>query len=189
MLFYAGHGDFDKELDGSYWLPHEAERGKTHSYLYNERVFEFIGKIKTHHSVLILDSCFSGDIFVRNRSLGEAIEGQGSRWGLSSGRLGPVPDKILFFSHLLERLENAQEDVGFLDLANWVKKETERSSQKRQVPQVEPLVMEGNLFFSSANLSPRKMLALFCEVRLPTGKSASWKRHCPGRYCGENPLC
>ena len=144
LLFYAGHGDFDKELDGSYWLPHEAERGKTHSYLYNERVFEFIGKIKTHHSVLILDSCFSGDIFVRNRSLGEAIEGQGSRWGLSSGRLGPVPDKSLFFSHLLERLENAQEDVGFLDLANWVKKETERSSQKRQVPQVEPLVMEGH---------------------------------------------
>ncbi|MGE5812666.1 MAG: caspase family protein [Ignavibacteria bacterium] len=63
LIFYAGHGQFNKALNKGYWVPVDAAENSIADYISNNDVKTFIGGIPSKHTLLITDACFSGDIF------------------------------------------------------------------------------------------------------------------------------
>jgi Caspase domain/Glucodextranase, domain B len=63
LIFYAGHGQFNKALNKGYWVPVDATSNSVADYISNSDVKTFLGGIPTKHTLLITDACFSGDIF------------------------------------------------------------------------------------------------------------------------------
>jgi len=63
FIFYAGHGHYEKDNDIGYWLPSDAEVNNPSNWLYNDQLVADIKKIKSLHTLLVSDACFSGSIF------------------------------------------------------------------------------------------------------------------------------
>ena len=115
LVFYAGHGFYDKSKELGYWLPSDAKIESRARWISNTTVRDYIGSIKqAKHIILITDACFGGSIFTGGgRSAYEAnLQRQfmdaykyKSRKGLTSGNLTEVPDQSLFIEMLLRELE------------------------------------------------------------------------------------
>ena len=116
LIFYAGHGHYEDDNDIGYWLPKDAEETNSANWLYNDQLVAAMRKIKSLHTLLISDACFSGSIF-KNRSI--SITGATdvikkkyqlpSRKAITSGTLKTVPNKSVFIKYLLDRLEKNKE--------------------------------------------------------------------------------
>jgi hypothetical protein len=63
LIFYAGHGQFNKGLNKGYWVPFDAQTNSVADYISNNDVKTFVGGIPSKHTLLITDACFAGDIF------------------------------------------------------------------------------------------------------------------------------
>lgn len=111
LIFYAGHGDFDKQTEIGYWIPSDASRSSRSKWFRNSMLVENIRAINSKHTFLIADACFSGGIF-KTRSISNNASAEisnymkkSSRKAITSGRLTPVPDKSVFMKYLLKALE------------------------------------------------------------------------------------
>jgi hypothetical protein len=112
LIFYAGHGHYEDDNDIGYWLPKDAEVSNSSNWLYNDQLVASMRKIKSLHTLLISDACFSGSIF-KNRSISlvganDVIKKKyqlPSRKAITSGTLKTVPNKSVFIKYLLDRLE------------------------------------------------------------------------------------
>ncbi len=72
LIFYAGHGYWDEEFQQGYWLPSDARKNSKSSWISNATIRDYIYGIKTKHTLLIADACFSGGMFkTRNAFSGE----------------------------------------------------------------------------------------------------------------------
>ena len=96
LIYYSGHGYMNPRTDLGYWIPIEAERGFTADYIANSTIRDLIKAIDCRHVLLISDSCFSGELLVRDVSNdgGGAYsqwEKNPSRWIFCSGK-GVVSD-------------------------------------------------------------------------------------------------
>jgi hypothetical protein len=116
LIFYGGHGHYEKENDIGYWFPTDAESGNPANWLYNDQLVADVKKIKSLHTLLISDACFSGSIFkTRSVNMEEASSfirqkyQLASRKAITSGTLKTVPNKSVFIKYLLERLNNNKE--------------------------------------------------------------------------------
>jgi len=110
LIFYAGHGYYDKARDFGYWLPSDAKLSSPSAWISNSTIKDYIGAIKSKHTLLITDACFGGSIF-KTRSItteilrfNEAYKNS-SRKALTSGNLNEVPDKSVFLKFLIKSLE------------------------------------------------------------------------------------
>lgn len=63
LIFYAGHGQYNKRLNKGYWVPVDANSKSVAGYISNNDIKTFLGGIPTKHTLLITDACFAGDIF------------------------------------------------------------------------------------------------------------------------------
>ncbi len=117
LIFYAGHGVFNKELNMGYWLPSDAKSSSKANWILNSTVKDYIAGINTKHTLLISDACFSGSIF-KTRDVTSSLDDFGfsriyrmpSRKAMTSGTLNTVPDKSVFMEFLIKRLkENDRE--------------------------------------------------------------------------------
>ncbi|MGE5353524.1 MAG: caspase family protein [Acidobacteriota bacterium] len=63
LIFYAGHGQFNKVLNKGYWVPVDANVNSVADYIANSEVRTFLAGIPSKHTLLITDACFAGDIF------------------------------------------------------------------------------------------------------------------------------
>src|SRR5690554_2830851 len=63
LIFYAGHGHYNKALNKGYWVPVDAKTNSIADYISNSDVKTFLGGIPSKHTLLITDACFAGDIF------------------------------------------------------------------------------------------------------------------------------
>lgn len=63
-IFYSGHGHLDKTSDTGFWIPADGGRDQTaqENWITNSQIRGYLRKIKARHVVLIVDSCFSGDM-------------------------------------------------------------------------------------------------------------------------------
>ena len=110
LIFYAGHGYWDKDIEQGYWLPRDAEIKNDSQWLSNYRILKAIEGIKTNHTLLISDACFSGGIFkTRNfsKEMPQEIKTllkKRSRTAMTSGVLQKVPDKSIFMKYLVKKL-------------------------------------------------------------------------------------
>ena len=69
LIYYAGHGDLDRQYNDGWWIPVDAEAGNPVTYLDNVQVQKAMGNTKARHVLLISDSCYSGTLFGRGRAL------------------------------------------------------------------------------------------------------------------------
>jgi hypothetical protein len=110
LIFYAGHGFYDKAKDFGYWLPSDAKTTSRSAWIANSTIKDYIGAIKSKHTLLITDACFGGSIF-KTRSVESMVRRfneqykDRSRKALTSGNLTEVPDKSIFVQFLLKNLK------------------------------------------------------------------------------------
>lgn len=116
LVYYAGHGFWDGDLSQGYWLPSNATWEDRAEWISNSDVRDYIKAIKTKHTLLISDACFSGGIFssreARERSEAsiEKMYELPSRKAITSGTLKTaVPDRSVFVEYLLKRLKENKE--------------------------------------------------------------------------------
>ncbi len=101
LIYYSGHGEFKQELNKGYWVPVDAATMSISNFISNNDIQTFLSGIKSKHTLLIADACFSGDIF-RGKTVSipyensdkyyEKVYNLPSRKAISSGGLEPVMD-------------------------------------------------------------------------------------------------
>jgi len=120
LIYYSGHGDYKQDIRKGFWVPVNASTTSTSNYLSNADIQSLLAGIKSKHTLLIADACFSGDIF-RGKTLTipfspenkyyHKVQSLPSRKAMSSGGLEPVMDggkdgHSVFAYYLLRALEN-----------------------------------------------------------------------------------
>lgn len=101
LVYFSGHGEFKASLNKGYWIPADATTSSTSSYISNNDIQTFLAAIKSKHTLMISDACFSGDIF-RGNTISVPFESSEkyfkqvyslpSRKAISSGGIEPVMD-------------------------------------------------------------------------------------------------
>ena len=102
LIYYAGHGVFDKAANKAYWLPVDAQNNDDTNWIIADTVTSNIRRISSNHILIVSDSCYSGtftrmsklDISSaeqRNRFL-KRMQSKKSRTLLASGGNEPVSD-------------------------------------------------------------------------------------------------
>lgn len=115
LIFYAGHGYWDEGMGVGYWLPRDAAKNNPVNWLPNTDLTNYLGAIKTKHTLLIADACFSGGIFKTRSAFSDtyAIEmlyQLNSRKAITSGTLTVVPDQSVFFQYFIKNLKENSND-------------------------------------------------------------------------------
>ncbi len=114
LIFYAGHGYYDKDSECGYWLPADAALETTAEWFPNSTLVNHLRGIHSKHTLLITDACFAGSIFktrsvtIPQEVIYERIYEQPSRKAMTSGRMTKVPDNSAFIKYLIQRLDENQ---------------------------------------------------------------------------------
>lgn len=101
FIYYSGHGEYKQQLDKGFWVPVDATSKTTAQFISNNDIQTYLGGIKSKHTLLVSDACFSGDIF-RGETISVPYENSDkyynkvhelmSRQAMSSGGIEPVMD-------------------------------------------------------------------------------------------------
>lgn len=101
FIYYAGHGQADGENQRGFWVPFDGKARSTGTFISNSRIRDDIdiAAMRAKHVYLVADSCFSGSLFARSRSLPplndkffSRLDENKSRWAMTSGMNEPVAD-------------------------------------------------------------------------------------------------
>ncbi len=118
LVFYAGHGVWEKQKELGYWLPSDAEMTSRSAWIANSQIKDYLSDnvIRAKHTLLITDACFGGSIF-KSRSVSaetfmriNELYKEPSRKAMTSGNLSAVPDKSIFIQQLLKKLGENEDD-------------------------------------------------------------------------------
>jgi len=110
LVFYAGHGFWDKDTEFGYWIPTDSKITSTAQWLANSQIKDYVAAIKSKHTLLIADACFGGSIFLNRKAFPEGSDAANklydspSRKAMTSGSLTEVPDRSVFLEYLVKRL-------------------------------------------------------------------------------------
>ncbi|MGA8268773.1 MAG: caspase family protein [Candidatus Acidiferrales bacterium] len=125
LIYYAGHGMYDKDADKAYWLPVDAERDDNSHWIMADDITTEVKVIPARHVLIISDSCYSGGMTreiapsftqqERDRFLEKMVLGR-SRTLMSSGALEPVSDgggggHSVFTGALIKALSTSSDEV------------------------------------------------------------------------------
>ncbi|HIA36737.1 MAG TPA: caspase family protein [Flavobacteriales bacterium] len=123
FIYYSGHGEFKEKLNKGYWVPFDASSKSVAEYVSNNDIQAFLQGIKSKHTLLVSDACFSGDIF-RGTTISVPFESSekyyrkvhnlASRKAITSGGIEPVMDggkegHSVFAYYLIKSLSNNNE--------------------------------------------------------------------------------
>jgi uncharacterized caspase-like protein len=126
LIYYAGHGVNDKEIDKAYWLPVDAELNDNSNWISADDITSNIRGIPAKHVLIVSDSCYSGTLTrgldvvssvpaIRERYLQKMAAGR-SRTLMASGGNEPVADAggvgnhSVFASALVQGLQQAEKN-------------------------------------------------------------------------------
>lgn len=162
FIYFSGHGEFKKELNKGFWVPADAQTTSMAAYISNSDLQTFLGGIRSKHTLLVSDACFSGDIF-RGNTVAVKMESTEkyytetynlrSRQAMTSGGVEPVMDggkdgHSVFAYYFLQALRN--HDGIYLDAAQLFEKlkipVTNNSEQKPILQPVKNAGDEGGQF-------------------------------------------
>jgi hypothetical protein len=151
LIYYAGHGYWDKETKQGYWLLSDAIEKDRSTWFLNESLLRFIEKLEARHVLLVSDACFSGGIF-KTRSLATAeFEAMNklykfpSRKAMTSGALTTVPDKSVFTQTLVKRLQqNKSLYISAERLFHSMKSDVLLNGKYDQIPQFGEISVDRN---------------------------------------------
>ncbi len=121
LIYYAGHGELDKDENRGYWLPVDASYEMRSKWISNQRIVDRIKATKAKHVLLVADSCFSGtlmrsgDNLEKEQSIDEKyikrLKNKKTRLVITSGGNEPVVDSVggdhsLFALKFIDTLKN-----------------------------------------------------------------------------------
>lgn len=114
LIYYAGHGYYDSQLDQGYWIPVDSRVNQRSYWISNNTLKEYIHAIKSQHTLLISDACFSGSLII-NRDIPSTSEDLRilfkwpSRRAMTSGNDDEVvPDVSVFSQQLINYLDTTE---------------------------------------------------------------------------------
>jgi WD40 repeat protein len=157
FVYYSGHGEYKKELSKGYWVPVDAETQSTSKYISNSDIQTYINGIKSKHTLLVSDACFSGDIFRGNtvsvpfeesEKYYREVHSLPSRQALTSGGIEPVMDggkdgHSVFAYYFLKSLESNQNK--YLDISQiYTKVKIPVINNSEQTPKLSPIKNSGD---------------------------------------------
>ena len=105
LIYYAGHGEYDRVNSLANWLPIDAEPDNDSNWIQSSRLTEKLNTFQAKHILVVADSCYSGAM--TRSSIGavqpgltdearfvwlKAIAASPSRTVLTSGGVSPVMD-------------------------------------------------------------------------------------------------
>jgi hypothetical protein len=110
LIYYAGHGKWDADMSIGYWFPRDASPDNPVNWLPNTDLTNYLNVLKSKHTLLIADACFSGGIFKSRAAFNnvmsiEKLYKLTSRKAITSGSLEEVPDKSVFIEYVIKRLD------------------------------------------------------------------------------------
>lgn len=111
LIFYAGHGNYDKVTEKGYWMPSNANMEFEENIILNSSIVTYIKAIRSKHTLLIADACFSGSILTRTRNYDKASNAVKAKYSLpsrkaiTSGALETVPNESVFMEFLIKKLK------------------------------------------------------------------------------------
>nr|WP_236664980.1 caspase family protein [Marivirga atlantica] len=150
LIFYAGHGIWNEQLNQGYWLPSNAALSSKADWLSNSTIRDYLRGINSKHTLLISDACFSGGIlkeravFENSRAILEVYR-LPSRKAMTSGTLKTVPDQSVFIEYLLKNLiQNKSPLMSADQLFRQFKTAVINNSPNGQVPQYGPISQAGD---------------------------------------------
>ncbi|NRB52677.1 MAG: caspase family protein [Saprospiraceae bacterium] len=138
LFLYSGHGHYDSEFDEGYWVPIDAHQDTEDRYISNSNIIKRVNAIETHHTLLIVDSCFSGTLVVQKRA-GLVDEAFRSRRILTSGRQETVADgapgeNSPFAAGIITYLKkNTEKAINTTSLVQYVKSYVHGKAQQTPV--------------------------------------------------------
>lgn len=91
LIYFSGHGHYDKDIDEGFWVPVDATKDNEGDFISNSNIIKRINAIETHHTLMVIDSCFSGSLLIQKRNT-IPQEQHKSRRVFTSGHLEPVSD-------------------------------------------------------------------------------------------------
>lgn len=126
LIYFAGHGFYDEQMDEGYWIPYGAQRSRMNQpakedWLWNSSISRILSASPAKHVLLIADTCYGGSLFRgEEESLKSGYWYQRamevpSRYLITSGNLEPVLDSgirhSVFAQEILNYLQYADQDV------------------------------------------------------------------------------
>ena len=157
FIYYSGHGDFKKELNKGFWVPVDAISNTTADFISNNDLQTYLGGIKSKHTLLVADACFSGDLFRGNtvsvpfensEKYYKEVHGLASRQAFTSGGIEPVMDggkngHSVFAYYLLKSLN--ENESKFMDASQVYEKiKIPVVNNSDQTPKLAPLKDTGD---------------------------------------------
>ena len=183
LIYYAGHGHLDREVDRGYWQPIDAKADSTSRWLSNATITDALKAIRAKHIMVVADSCFSGTL-ARSNPRGIKIEphapdfitqmlGKKSRTVLASGGLEPVTDSgggdhSVFAKALLDALRDNRGVIDGVQVFARVREQVRLNAH--QTPQYSNIRFAGHevggdfLFVRKPSMSQREQ---HTAVRVP----------------------
>jgi len=142
LIFFSGHGEWDKKIEQGYWLLKDAEVRNKATWMSNSTIRDYIKGIKSRHTLLVTDACFSGSIFRGSpNTVAEMLYKNPSRRAITSGNLEKVPDKSVFMHYFLTNLKRNNKE--YLPAGEFFQSFYEavitNSVQNPQLPQYNPI--------------------------------------------------
>lgn len=116
LIFYAGHGWWDESANIGYWLPADAKQSSKAAWFSNSRLVDYLKGVKSKHTLLIADACFTGSIFKTRSAFPDAEKAiqklyeLPSRKAMTSGTLTEVPDRSSFMNYLCNKLKSNKKE-------------------------------------------------------------------------------
>ncbi|MCF8435063.1 MAG: caspase family protein [Crocinitomicaceae bacterium] len=139
LIYYSGHGMNKNEV--GYWLPSNSIMDNRSTWLSNSEFRDYLNGIKTEHTLVIADACFSGSIFsgefrdVESFSCEEMSKVK-SRRAMTSGANTVVPDESVFLKYMCTILSaNEQNCLSAEELYSRIKPSVISNSPNNQIPQ------------------------------------------------------
>ncbi|MAE67840.1 MAG: hypothetical protein CMJ18_26600, partial [Phycisphaeraceae bacterium] len=124
LIYFAGHGYYDKLVKRGFWIPTEArehveQEPAEADWLPNDTLITYVDTMKARHVLIVSDSCFSGslmrsggpDLSAKRNAYYRRVIAQPARWCLGSGDLETVPDRSVFARKFLQVLQYPERPV------------------------------------------------------------------------------
>jgi hypothetical protein len=151
LIFYAGHGNWDKITKKSYWLPVDADRNIKTNWISSVDIADQLAALPAQHILIVSDACFSGgllktrDISHESEDVYNTLYRKKSRRIITSGDLETVPDESVFIKYFVKSLEENNKDYfSEDDFFQDFRKAVIANSPNGQVPQNGVLPMSGD---------------------------------------------
>jgi hypothetical protein len=78
LIYYAGHGDYNRDTDTAYWLPVNADKDDNTNWIESKSISDQLKLISARHILVVADSCYSGTLtrlIYREMTLAKCISG------------------------------------------------------------------------------------------------------------------